>query len=164
MFRAFFLASGLVGALCAAQFPAYSHQYLQRLGGAVEALAQVVEDFDASARALGLTREAALQQMQGTAFVDARRVDMQRTFARYEVLRVDLSALEGQGPFIRAYRATHLTDPEIARGTWAAFRPALPLTSASFLFAVAGFCCGAGGVAALRGLLRPGRRKRSMAA
>ena len=53
--RTMVLTSGLCGALAAAQFPAYSQQYLQRLGGAVDALQQVVADFDASASALGMS-------------------------------------------------------------------------------------------------------------
>ncbi|MFK7763044.1 MAG: DUF2937 family protein [Roseobacter sp.] len=137
--RTIVLALGLCGALVAAQFPAYSQQYLQRLGGAVAALDKVVADFDHSAAAQGMTRSAALAQMRGTAFVDARRLDMQRTFARHTRLRADLALLEGHGPFMRAYFAARLTDREIATGAFAAFRPALPLSFAGALFAFFGF-------------------------
>ncbi|MEO1364377.1 MAG: DUF2937 family protein, partial [Pseudomonadota bacterium] len=58
--RALMLAGGFAGAALTSQFPEYSQQYTQRLGGAVDALAEVVADFDASARAEGLSREAAL--------------------------------------------------------------------------------------------------------
>lgn len=137
--RTIVLALGICGALVAAQFPAYSQQYLQRLGGAVAALDKVVGDFDHSAAAQGMTRSAALAQMQGTAFVDARRLDMQRTFLRHKRLQDDLALLEGHGPFMRAYHATRLTDREIARGALAAFRPALPLSFAGAIFAFVGF-------------------------
>ncbi|WP_298843296.1 DUF2937 family protein [uncultured Roseobacter sp.] len=137
--RAAIFAVSLSGALGAAQFPAFSQQYLQRLGGAVDALDQVVADFDASAAALGLTRDAALAQMTGSAFVEARRVDMQRTFERHAALSADLVVLSGHGPFMRAYHAARLTDAEVARGAWSAFRPSLPLTPATALFAMAGF-------------------------
>ena len=137
--RTVVIASGLCGALAAAQFPAYSQQYTQRLGGAVDALQQVVSDFDASAETLGLTRVQALDQMQGSAFVEARRADMTRTFERHAQLSTDLATLKGLGPFGRAYHITRLTDPEIARNALAAFQPALPLTFASAVFAGLGF-------------------------
>ncbi|WP_227270541.1 DUF2937 family protein [Roseobacter weihaiensis] len=162
--RSVVLALGLAGGLGAAQFPAYSQQYMQRLGGAVDALAQVVADFDASAAALGLTRHQALAQMQGTAFVEARRHDMEQTFTRFDVLREDLEVLQDLGPFMRAYHATRLTDREVAQGAWEAFEPALPMSFASLAFAAFGFCVSALGGGALLGMLRPGRRKRPMAA
>ena len=50
--RALTLAGGLTGAAVSSQFPEFSQQYTQRLGGAVDALAVVVADFDAMALAL----------------------------------------------------------------------------------------------------------------
>ena len=137
--RAILLVLGLGGAGLAAQFPAYAQQYIQRLGGAVDALHQVVADFDASAAALDLTRAEALAQMQGNAFLLARRMDMQRTFARHAKLAQDLRVLQGQGPFMQAYSGARLTDPEIARAALAAFQPALPLTFATLVFGFCGF-------------------------
>jgi len=156
--RTVILACGFAGALSAAQFPAYSQQYMQRLGGAVQALEQVVADFDNSAARLGLTRNEALDQMQGSAFVEARRADMQTTFVRYETLRADLSALEGLGPFMRAYHAHRMTDRELARGAWRSFEPALSLSLASLLFALGGFAVGSLGMSALVRLCAPRRR------
>lgn len=137
-FRSILWAGALAGGFAAAQFPAFSQQYVQRLGGAAAALEQVVLDFDASAAGLGLTRSAALDQMIGTAFVEARRMDMERTIARYEKLSHDLATLQEHGPFMRAYHARHFADAELARGTWAAFEPALPLSMASLVFAAFG--------------------------
>ncbi|MGC3936270.1 DUF2937 family protein [Roseobacter sp. EG26] len=162
--RSLALAAGIAGAFGAAQFPAYSQQYLQRLGGAVDALEQVVAEFDASAAAVGLTRQEALTQMRGTAFVERRRADMTRAIRRYESLRADFSALTGKGPFMRAYHVGHLSDAEIARGTWAAFQPAFPMTLATLLFALAGFIASALGFGALLAVLRwPVRRKPKLA-
>ena len=137
--RTFVMIAACCGGLMAAQFPAFSQQYMQRLGGSVEALEQVVADFDASAAAVGLSRSEALGQMRGTAFIEARRADMQRTFERHENLSADLAMLEGLGPFMRAYHISHLTDRDIATGAWDAFEPALPLSFASVLFALFGF-------------------------
>ena len=44
--RTLVLAGGVAGAAILSQFPEYAQQYTQRLGGAVDALGQVVADFD----------------------------------------------------------------------------------------------------------------------
>ncbi|WP_299962068.1 DUF2937 family protein [uncultured Roseobacter sp.] len=157
--RAITLAAGLTGAFAAAQFPSFSQQYLQRLGGAVDALHQVVADFDRSAAAEGLSRDQALAQLKGSDFLDRRRADMARSIARHSRLRADLAALKGQGPFMRATRITHLSDREIALRTWQAFEPAVPLTTASALFAIGGFALGCFGVGLAAAVLRRPRRR-----
>ncbi|ASM71507.1 MULTISPECIES: DUF2937 family protein [Roseobacteraceae] len=158
--RTLTLVAALTAGAATSQFPEFSQQYAQRLGGAVDALAEVVADFDASAQAEGLTRVAALNQMQGTPFIDRRRADMIRTFARYDKLRADLAALDTAGPFMRAYHATRMTDPEVARAAWAAFQPALPLTFAGGIFAGVGFITMLLAIGILR-LLLPTRRRRT---
>lgn len=140
--RVVVLAGGVFGGALASQLPEFSQQYRQRLGGAVDALAQVVADFDASAQAEGLSRETALAQMQGTAFLDRRRTDMARTFDRYDRLQADLVALNGAGPFMRTYRVARSTDPEVAYATLASYEPAVPLTVAGGLFAATGLLAG----------------------
>lgn len=132
-----------MGGTVAAQFPEFSQQYIQRLGGAVDALTEVVADFDASAAAEGLNRAEALGQMQGSAFLDRRRADMTRTFTRHAVLQSDLAILQTKGPFMRAYHAARFTDAEVARAAWNDFKPALPVTLDGLTFA------GIGGVVGL---------------
>ena len=162
--RAFVFCVGLAGALGAAQFPAYSQQYMQRLGGAVAALDVVVADFDSSAAAAGLNRDDALEQMQGTAFLDRRQQDMRRAFERHAALQKDLAALKGLGPFMRAYRSAHLMDQEIAAGTWQAFQPGLPLSFASGVFAALGFLLGALAASILARAARPKWARRALPA
>jgi hypothetical protein len=116
--RSLALVGGLAGAVTTSQFPEFSQQYTQRLGGAVDALEQVVADFDASAAASDLTREDALAQMQGTPFLERRRADMTRSITRYARLSADLETLEGHGPFMRAYNAARFTDTQIAQVGW----------------------------------------------
>jgi hypothetical protein len=137
--RALTLAGGLAGAATTSQFPEFSQQYMQRLGGAVDALAEVTADFDASAQSVGMTRDAALDQMRGTDFLDRRRADMTETFTRYEGLKADLATLKGEGPFMRAYHLPRLTDPKIASAAWDDYKPAVPLNFAGIVFAAAGF-------------------------
>jgi hypothetical protein len=160
--RSIAFAGGLAGAAATSQFPEFSQQYLQRLGGAVDALGEVVADFDASASATGLSREAALAQMQGTGFLERRATDMARSIARYDRLRADLALLEGQGPFMRAYHVTRLTDGQIAQAAWQAYQPAVPVSFVGVSFAGLGFVLGGLGISCLLGLLRmPFRRRRT---
>jgi len=158
--RSIALAGGLFGAATTSQFPEYSQQYLQRLGGAVDALGQVVADFDASAAASSLTREQALSQMQGTAFLERRRADMARSINRHAQLSGDFAVLRGQGPFMRAYNGARFTDREIAQAAWQAYQPALPLNFVGLSFAGVGFVLGGLAVSLVLRLLRaPFRRK-----
>ena len=162
--RVLVLLSGFAGGLVGSQFPEFSQQYLQRLGGAVDALEDVVADFDASAEAVGLDRGAALEQMRGTPFMERRRIDMTRTFARYDALSRDLAMLQNEGPFMRAYRLPHMTDSDIARAAWAVYRPAVPLTFAGMTFTATGAALAAVlGWALLRMLLWPFGRSRGAA-
>lgn len=140
--RVLVLAGGVLGGASASQFPEFAQQYTQRLGGAVDALGEVVADFDASAADAGLTRDAALAELRGSAFLDARRQDMTRTFARYQSLQADLAKLESSGPFMRAYHATSMSDRDVARAAMETFEPAVPLGIAGLTFAGSGFVAG----------------------
>lgn len=161
--RTLTLVGGLAGAASLSQFPEYSQQYTQRLGGAVDELSRVVADFDASAAAEGLSRDEALEQMRGTAFVERRRADMTRTLTRYEQLTADLAALQSAGPFTRAYRIAHFDDTDIARRAAQDFKPAVPLTFEGLSFAGLGLLLGSLLITLLRDLLgllmRPFRRR-----
>ncbi len=158
--RVLILVGGMLGGVSASQFPEFSQQYIQRLGGAVDALEQVVADFDASARSAGLSRDAALEQMRGTQFLDSRRTDMARTFQRYDALRADLRLLEDAGPFMRAYHAAHMTDRDVARAAMATYEPAVPINMAGATFAGTGFLAGLVAVwAVLKVLVWPFRRR-----
>lgn len=58
--RALALVAGLGGAAGVSQFPEYSQQYMQRLGGAVDEFLRFMDDFDKDAASLDLSRDAAL--------------------------------------------------------------------------------------------------------
>ncbi len=161
--RSMVFAGGLAGAAATSQFPEFSQQYLQRLGGAVDALGEVVADFDASASASNLSRDQALAQMQGTPFLERRNADMARSIVRYEQLSSDLETLQGQGPFMRAYNGTRFTDPEIAQAAWEAYQPAVPVNFAGLTFAGVGFVLGSLALSLILGLLRMPFRRRQTA-
>lgn len=151
--RVLALAAGLAGAGAMAQFPEASQHYVQRLAGAVDELSIVVADFDRSAQSAGLTRDEALAELSGSAFLSARNADMTRTITRYEALSSDLTLLRAAGPVERALLLPARLDTEIGRRAWQDFHPALPLTASGAGFAVAGFLGGYGLLAGLVMLL-----------
>lgn len=159
--RAMTLAGGITGAAGMSQFPEFSQQYAQRLGGAVDELSRVVAEFDADAAEVGLTREAALEDLeQGGAMGAARAETMGQTFDRHARLTADLEALQGAGPFTRAYLATRMTDRGVAQRAWEDFKPAMPVTFEGAVFAGVGFLTGLFILGALISILRmPFRRQ-----
>lgn len=162
--RAITLAGGVAGAAGLSQYPEFSQQYTQNLAGQVTALQVVVADFDASAARSGLSREQALSEMTGTSFLEDRRVDMARTFARYDAIGDHLSALQTATPMARLTMPHRLGDGDTFASTWAQFKPAMPLTSAGMVSAVVGFAGGwAAALAAISLLGWPFRRRRVVA-
>jgi hypothetical protein len=152
--RAITLAGGLVVGAGASQFPEFSQQYAQRLGGSVDALGEVVADFDTSAAAEGLSRDQALVQMAGTDFIKRRRVDMERTFKRHMVLSEDLKLLTDAGPFMRAYHGARFRDGDVAKAAWDVYQPAVPLNLTGAIFAGFGFFVGLFSIGGLLAVLR----------
>lgn len=148
-------------AACAAalsQFPAFSDQYVQRLGGQVDALTRVAEDFDASAARAGLSREQALADLSGSTFRDAHQHDMRQVFTRLDRARADLTLLRAAAPLERIALPHRLRDPATLAATWGDFRPAMPVTAAGLTAAAIGGGLGLLIWRALAAILR--RRKR----
>jgi hypothetical protein len=145
----------LVLALCCgaalSQFPAFSDQYVQRLGGQVDALTMVASEFDASAARAGMSRSEALADLAGSDFRDAHRKDMQHAFDRLDRARADLQMLRLAGPLERILLPHRLRDAETLAATWADFRPALPVTTAGM--SAAGIGAGFGWLLGLIGTL-----------
>lgn len=155
------LVGGLFGAAIVSQYPEFTQQYLQRLGGQVEALETVIADFDRSAEQAEMTREEALAALGGSVFLENRRNDMRRTIARHEHLTEDLVQLREASPMQRLTMPHRVTDTETARATWQDFVPALPLSLEGAISALAGFLGGYGIVAAILHFLTwPFRRSR----
>lgn len=153
--RVLTLAGGLSGAAGLSQFPEFSQQYTQRLGGAVDELRLFVEEFDADAAKVGLGREAALSELGSAGALGVARAEtMRRTIDRYARLEAALVDLQNAGPFMRAYHVTHFNDRDIAEAALQEFKPAVPLTFEGAVFSGAGLVAGFVGVSILLGFLR----------
>jgi hypothetical protein len=150
MLRVISLAGGLLGAASLSQYPEFSQQYTQRLGGQVDALSQVVADFEESALRSNMTRSQALEQMTGTQFLMDRQADMRRTFTRHAVLSDNLATLQAASPLERLTMPHRLGDTETIAQTWDDFAPAVPLNAPGAVAAGVGFF---GGWAIIAGIL-----------
>ncbi len=141
--RALALTAGLTGAVGVAQFPEYSQQYVQRLGGAVDELSRFMDEFDADAARLDMSRSAALVDLaQGNQMGAARADTIVRTIERHERFSRDLEQMQGLGPFSRARYATRFNDGELAGRVWENYKPAMPVTFEGAMFAELGFLSG----------------------
>lgn len=136
------LAVAVCFAAALSQFPAFSDQYVQRLGGQVDALSRVAAEFDASAVSAGLTRDQALADLSGSTFRDAHQTNMRQVFARLDRARADLQMLRIAGPLERMLLPHRLRDPETLAATWGDFRPAVPVTVAGLWAAGIGLVLG----------------------
>ncbi|SMX49441.1 DUF2937 family protein [Maliponia aquimaris] len=138
------LAGALTGALGLSQFPEFSQQYMQRLGGAVDELGRQVARYEADAAGAGMPLEAylaALAEEGDKARMQAGHIA--EDIARHARLAQALERLEGAGPFMRARLAFEATpDREVAERAWEVFKPAVPASFEGAIFAGTGFLAG----------------------
>ena len=158
MLRILTLATGLLAGAAGSQYPAFTDQYAQRIGGAVQELSLIAENFDASARAEGLTRAQALARLTGSsdAFVQAHGGQLAQSFDRLDRLSLQQARLTGGNPVSRLSVVATGADLALLSATSESFRPAVPLTLEGVLFGVIGYLLGSEG---LRLLLRLVRRR-----
>src|SRR5690606_8034020 len=114
------------------------------LGGAVDELRVITEEFDQAAAAGGLDRQAALERYNASndAFLAGRGSSMTATFQRYDVLRSTLARIENAGPVERLQALPAYLDTDIGRRTLDNFRPAVPVTMEDILYAGGGVMFG----------------------
>jgi hypothetical protein len=158
LLRRFALAVGLLSGLVGAQAPEFAQQYRQRLAGAVDELTRVVATFDAEARALTLTPDAAISRLERNAdpLAEARGHDMADDKARLNHLRDALAAFTDAAPVKRLFAIAETFDGQTARRAWGDFEPAVPTTAEGFIVA---FGCAVFGWLATHLSLWPMRRR-----
>ena len=154
---------GIVGAVVfgigMSQFPAFTEQYEQRLGGAVDELRIITEEFDRTAASNNMSRNQALMAYPNTRFLGILIDDLPGTFVRYEGLSEDLEILEGADAMGRFTSFLHMTDNQLVNATWGAYEPAVPKNGDGFIFAVIGAMGGYYGLTQIMALLSRRRRK-----
>ncbi|MEP3279321.1 MAG: DUF2937 family protein [Stappiaceae bacterium] len=145
----------------ASQLPEFSQQYRQRLGGAIDELAKITNDFAKDARAFGLSVEQAIDRLaQNTDDIAAARGDrMRQTLSRLDSLKEQKEAFAEAGPFARLAVFAQNIDTELAEATAKDFEPAVPVTIEGLVTAGSGFFAGWFGVRLILSLFRRRRRR-----
>lgn len=144
MRRALSILGGLALGFGFAQFPQYAQQYEQRLGGAVDELRIIVEDFDRGAASFGLTREQALLRyaISPDEFINDRGLSMRMTLARYERLRSDLAELQQANALQRVQLLPRYLDTDVGARALENFEPGVPATGEALAWGLAGTVVG----------------------
>jgi hypothetical protein len=135
---------GLMLAVALSQFPEYAQQYTQRLGGAVDELRVITEDFDRAAQQGGLDRQQALIRYEASNddFLAGRGTSMAATFARFEQLSTTLGRIQNANAAERFQLLPAYLDTDIGRRTLENYQPGLPVTMEGVLYAGGGFLLG----------------------
>lgn len=150
------------GAIVSSQFPEFSAQYRQRLGGAMEELRAIVSEFDSSAARNGLSRDDALARYDkaGEPFLRDQGASATTTLRRFEHLASQRERLETTAPVMRPIVVLSGPDKRVIEGAWQDFEPAVPVTSAGFVWAALGFFIAGGLVSLVRQVFGAARKNR----
>jgi hypothetical protein len=130
----------VAGAVLFSQLPEFFQQYLQRLGGHLDEARRQLELFTRAARWSGLNLDQLATDVSGqkdAAVAGLGRVILE-AHARVDMLAASESALRNASGWTRPFVFLAHMDPAIARGTWRAFRPAVPTTAEGLAYAAAG--------------------------
>ena len=143
LIRTLSLATGVLGAITGAQLPEVMQQYEQRLGGAVDEVATIVDRFDSDAAANNLSRTDALAKLRasGDDLVRRRGLDMELNIERLWLLRQQRLGMDGDY-LTRLVYFSRYADRAILRDALTDYRPAVPTTAEGVFSAFAGFAVG----------------------
>jgi hypothetical protein len=134
---------GIFGAIAGAQLPEIMQQYQQRLGGATDEIAAIVDRFDQDAATNNIDRESALAQLRGSEddLVRRRGIDMELNIQRLSSLKQQREELHGDYLRRAVYFLGH-ADPVLLNETLKVYKPAVPTTAEGLFSALAGFVAG----------------------
>src|SRR5262245_46982052 len=118
-----------------------AHHERQRLGGAVDELQRIVQQFDEDSRRAGYDRSSALRLMAGNSeqIVRDQASRMGEVITRYGHLRAQEEAFRTGGPFARLSAFVLDFDRPLVQRTLQAYEPAVPVTPEGLLLAGGGF-------------------------
>jgi len=138
------LGFGLVCGVTASQGPEFAQQYRQRIGGAIDELRQIVEEFDADSASAGMSRAEGLARLAGSSddFVRGRGRQMSRVVSRLDRLSSQQKAFADAGPYRRLGVMARDFDRGVASRALETFEPAVPITSEAFVVGGAGVSLG----------------------
>jgi hypothetical protein len=143
LIRTISLATALLAAIAGAQLPEIMQQYQQRIGGAADEVAAIVDRFDRDAAANNMNREDALARLQVNRddLVRRRGIDMELNIQRLSLLRQQREAMSGDYLSRAVYFLGH-ADRALLNETIKVYRPAVPATVEGVFSALVGFVAG----------------------
>ncbi|AIC29206.1 hypothetical protein IE4771_CH04157 [Rhizobium etli bv. mimosae str. IE4771] len=135
------IAAGLAGGTVFSQAPEFAQQYRQRIGGAIDELRVIVEDFHRQATEHQLDRQQALNTYAQSSddFLRDRGVSMQSTIARYETLLSQQLKLGTAAPVAKPFVLLRNPDDVVFANTWRDFVPGVPVSFAGLVWGAIGF-------------------------
>ncbi len=162
MARVFMLIIMLLSGTATSQLPEFAQQYRQRLGGAIDALEEILADFRRDAASHGLSVPQAIDRQKASPdpFIKARGDSMAAADRRLERLRQQQQELQAAGPMRRLVIFTQGFDPQLAQATAEDYEPAVPVTVAGFASAGVGALAGFAILRLLLSVFRLGRRRK----
>lgn len=162
MARIMMLIVMLLSGTATSQLPEFTQQYRQRLGGAIDALEEILADFNRDAARYGLTSAEAIARQKSSEdpFIRARGDSMLNAEIRLSRLKLQREELESAGPLDRMIIFARGFDPTLAQATAEDYEPAVPVTPAGFASAGVGALGGLLVMRLLIGAARLGRRTR----
>jgi hypothetical protein len=139
--------------LMTTQMPEYWQQYRQRLEGAIDELAAIVQQFDTETAAQGLTEAAGIARLKANSdpLAQQRGVAMRQAVNRLHRLREADRAFNDKNLPEKWWTLATTFDPAIAARAYQTYQPAVPTTGEGFIAGVIGFFIG-GGLIHLLGL------------
>lgn len=151
-FLAFLL--GIAGAVIGSQGPGFTLQYMQNLQGQIDALEQVVMEFDANIAQYDYTRAQALAECEtATGLLDALCDTYVSSIRRYELLTAHMAELEAVSDSVRPLVLARTQIEDITLSTYEQYKPAVPTTVDGAIYAGGGFAVLWGAASFLFGLL-----------
>jgi hypothetical protein len=130
----------VAGAVVCAQLPEFMQQYLQRLGGRLDEARRQLESFARVARESGLSLADYITRLSANADAPVAKTGgvIRGLTTRVEELAAAEQALREASGWARPAVFLRHLDHEIAEGTWAVFRPAVPTTTEGLAYAAVG--------------------------
>lgn len=142
--RLIILIFGLFGASGFAQGPEMATQYEQRIGGALDELQTVIEQFDRDVAKNGLTRETALEtySQSSAPFLKDRGRSMQIALTRFDALTRQVKTFKTSNDLYKPIYLFAQGDEKVMQGMLKDYTFGFPVTLAGFVYAIFGFFFG----------------------
>ncbi len=144
IFRRIVVFLALVCGLVLSQIPEFAQQYRQRLGGALDELHTILNQFDSEALQEGLSRHQGIQKLENSLdrLVQGRGQSLETIETREAKLSRQLEDLSNGKSVSRLLALGSAIDSDVAARALRSYEPAVPVTSEGFVIGFGGFVVG----------------------